>query len=82
MPANTLDLRGVRVEEGLSRLATFLDDAMLGNQDAVFVLHGHGTGAMRTAIRKALAASPYVAVSGPAAPEQGGEAFTVAILRG
>ena len=82
MPTNTLDLRGARVEEGLARLESFLDDAMLSNQDAVFVLHGHGTGALRAAIRKALAGSAYVAASGPAASEQGGDAFTVAVLRG
>jgi DNA mismatch repair protein MutS2 len=82
MPANTLDLRGARVEEGLARLESFLDDAMLSNQDAVFVLHGHGTGALRAAIRKALAGSPYVAASGPAPADQGGDAFTVAVLRG
>jgi DNA mismatch repair protein MutS2 len=82
VPANTLDLRGVRVEEGLARLEAFLDAAMLQNHDTVFVLHGHGTGALRSAIRKALADSPYVAAAGAAAPEQGGDAFTVAVLRG
>jgi DNA mismatch repair protein MutS2 len=81
-PGNTVDLRGERVEEGLAKLERFLDEAMLRNVDAVFVLHGHGTGAMKDAVRRALAASPYVSRSGPASPEQGGDAFTVAVLRG
>jgi hypothetical protein len=45
-PTNTLDLRGARVE-GRAGAARIADDAMLSNQDAVFVLHGHGTGAAR-----------------------------------
>jgi DNA mismatch repair protein MutS2 len=82
LAGNTLDLRGERVEAGLARLDRFLDDAVLRNVDAVFVLHGHGTGAMKDAVRRALEGSPYVARSGPAQPEQGGDAFTVAVLRG
>ena len=81
VPGNTLDLRGVRVEEGLAKLESFLDDSMLKNLDTVFVLHGHGTGALKSAIRAALARSPYVTASGPATEDQGGDAFTVARLR-
>jgi DNA mismatch repair protein MutS2 len=79
--ANTLDLRGARVAEGLAALEGFLDAAVLGGADAVFVLHGHGTGVLKTAVRKALADSHYVAASAPALPEQGGDGFTVAILK-
>jgi len=82
VPANTLDLRGVRVEEGLAMLEAFLDESMIASRDVVFVLHGHGTGAMRTAIRRALAESRYVSRSAPASDEQGGDAFSVAKLRG
>jgi DNA mismatch repair protein MutS2 len=79
--SNTLDLRGARVAEGLAALDEFLDAAVLAGADAVFVLHGHGTGVLKIAVRKALADSPYVAGSGPAEPDQGGDAFTVAVLR-
>jgi DNA mismatch repair protein MutS2 len=81
-PTNTLDLRGTRVEEGIERLDAFLDDSMLEGRDVVFVLHGHGTGAMKDAIRKVLARSPYVADSAPAPEDQGGDALTVSRLRG
>jgi len=80
--ANTLDLRGERVEEALARLEKFLDDAVLGGHDAVFVLHGHGTGALKAAVRDTLAGSPYVDSSGPADSRQGGDALTIAVLRG
>ncbi|HYB98876.1 MAG TPA: Smr/MutS family protein [Candidatus Limnocylindrales bacterium] len=82
MASNTLDLRGARVEEGLERLERFLDESMLAGRDAVFVLHGHGTGALKAAVRRALSASKYVEASGAASEEQGGDAFTVARLRG
>jgi DNA mismatch repair protein MutS2 len=78
---NTLDLRGARVEEGMERLDAFLDESMLEGRDIVFVLHGHGTGAMKDAIRRALASSPYVAESAPAPDDQGGDALTVSRLR-
>jgi DNA mismatch repair protein MutS2 len=81
-PGNTLDLRGLRVEEGLERLGAFLDEAMLAGRDTVFVLHGHGTGAMKSAIRRALAESRYVSESLPAPEDQGGDALTVSRLRG
>lgn len=79
--ANTIDLRGERVHEGLRRLEQFLDEAVLSGHDAVFVLHGHGTGAMKQAVRTALSDSRYVSDCGPADEDQGGDAFTVAILR-
>jgi len=82
MPANTLDLRGVRVEEGIARLESFLDEAMLESREVVFVLHGHGTGAMKSAVRRVLAASPYVSATMPAPEDQGGDALTVSRLRG
>lgn len=80
-PGNTLDLRGARVEEGLALLETFLDESMLASRDVVFVLHGHGTGAMKSAVRRVLAASRYVRSCSPAAEEQGGDALTLVHLR-
>ena len=79
---NTLDLRGVRVEDGLERLLHFLDDAMLESREVVFVLHGHGTGAMKSAVRRVLDDSPYVSASAPAPEDQGGDALTMSRLRG
>ncbi len=79
---NTLDLRGVRVEDGIERLERFLDDAMLEGREFVFVLHGHGTGAMKSAVRRVLTASPYVNATAPAPEDQGGDALTVSRLRG
>lgn len=76
-PSNTLDLRGTRADDVGARVDAFLD-VMLGEGESVgFVLHGHGTGAVKAAVREHLAASGYVEHSRPAEPDEGGDAFTV-----
>jgi DNA mismatch repair protein MutS2 len=77
---NTCDLRGLRVDDGLAMATSFLDRALNDGRDVVFLLHGHGTGAMRDAVRKDLSRSPYVARFSAAAPDQGGEGVTVVWL--
>ena len=80
-PDNTVELIGQRVDEGLSNLDRFLDQAALSGRSWVFVVHGHGTGALRNAVREHLRTSPYVAESTRGTREQGGDAVTVARLR-
>ncbi len=77
---NTCDLRGLRVEDGVGMATTFLDRAVGGGHPVVFLLHGHGTGALRDAIRKELARSPYVARFRGGDPDQGGEGVTLVWL--
>ncbi|MET0793734.1 MAG: Smr/MutS family protein, partial [Polyangiaceae bacterium] len=80
--ATTLDLRGERVEEALSRVDAFIDRLLGINESAGFVLHGHGTGALKASVREHLRASAYVEHSRPAEPDEGGDAFTVFWIRG
>jgi len=77
---NTLDLRGERVDDALEKVDRFLDDASLQGRSVVFVLHGHGTGALRQAVRQHLRTSAYVQEFGPATRSQGGDAFTAVRL--
>lgn len=77
---NTLDLRGNRVEESLDAVDAFLDRLLDRGEPVGYVLHGHGTGALKLAVRAHLQSSPYVRRSHPAEPEDGGDAFTVAWL--
>ena len=78
---NTLDLRGERVDEALDRLERFLDTAYLRDWPYAFVLHGHGTGALKAAVRSELRRSRYVQRSEPGTRSQGGEGITVVELK-
>ncbi len=77
---NTCDLRGLRVDDALAMATSFLNRALNEGQRAVFLLHGHGTGALRDAVRKELARSAYVARYRPGEAGQGGEGVTVVWL--
>ena len=59
--SQTLDLRGYRVEEALDEIEAYLDKASLVNLTPVYIIHGHGTGALKQVIRDYLMHSPYVA---------------------
>jgi len=77
---NTCDLRGLRVDDGVSMAASFLDRALNEGQDVVFLLHGHGTGALREAIRGELQRTPYVARFRGEEADRGGDGVTVVWL--
>jgi DNA mismatch repair protein MutS2 len=79
--ANTLDLRGERVDVALDKVDAFLDRMLNVGETTGFVLHGHGTGALKSAVRTHLRASSYVEQSQVAEPDSGGDAFTVFWLR-
>ena len=68
IPSAELDLRGKRVEEALVELETFLDKTLLEGASQVRVIHGMGTGALRTAVRERLGSHNMVTRW---APEEG-----------
>jgi DNA mismatch repair protein MutS2 len=77
---NTCDLRGLRVDEAI-RMAEQFVDRSVGERSAVFLLHGHGTGALREAVRGVLGNSSGVARVRPGSPQEGGDSVTVVTLR-
>jgi DNA mismatch repair protein MutS2 len=77
-----LDLRGERVEAALTNLDQFLDDLLRRQEVGGFILHGHGTGAMKEAVRSHLSGHPCIQRSRPAERDEGGDAFTVFWLSG
>ncbi len=79
--SSTLDLRGHRVEEALDELEGFLDEASLANLTPVYVIHGHGTGALKSAVRDFLTTSPYVAKFRPGEGAEGGDGVSVIDLK-
>ncbi len=78
---NTVDLRGMRVDEALDAVDQGLDRAIMDGLDVVFVLHGHGTGALKSAVRQALRGHPVAKRYAPANADQGGDAYTVVAVR-
>ena len=75
--SNTLDLRGKRVEEALDELEGYLDEASLANLSPVYIIHGHGTGALKSAVREFVSTSPYVAKSRAGEDAEGGDGVCV-----
>lgn len=75
--SNTLDLRGERVEEALDNLEAYLDKASLANLTPVYVIHGHGTGALKSAVRDFVSTSPYVAKYRIGEDTEGGDGVCV-----
>jgi len=78
---NTLDLRGQRVDEGLQNLESFVDSSFLEHLSPLMIIHGHGTGKMKSAVRKFLADSPYNASLRPGETYEGGDGVTVVQFR-
>jgi DNA mismatch repair protein MutS2 len=80
--ANTLDLRGQRADEALAEVEAFLDRTALEGADTVYVIHGHGTGALRKVVREYLATSPYVGRFRAGGAGEGGDGVSVVSLKG
>ena len=78
--ANTLDLRGKRVHEALDDVEAFLDGLSLTEHACGYLLHGHGTGALKTALRQWLPKSRFGRRWRAGGPDDGGDAFTVVEL--
>ena len=78
--AQRCDLRGLRVDEALDRLAEALDRAAALGSPSLTIVHGIGTGALREAVRRHMAESPYVARFDPGETAEGGEGVTIARL--
>ncbi len=57
---NEVDLRGQTVTEAIMELDSFIDDAVLANIGVLSVIHGKGTGALRSAVQQHLKGHPSV----------------------
>ncbi|MDX1616789.1 MAG: Smr/MutS family protein [Candidatus Promineifilaceae bacterium] len=79
-PGMELDLRGQRVDEGLTTLSTYLENAFLANLPWVRIIHGKGTGRLRDAVRQALTSSAHVISWEEGKDGEGGAGVTIAKL--
>jgi DNA mismatch repair protein MutS2 len=78
---NTCDLRGLRADDAVAMATTFLDRSLNAARKVAFLVHGHGTGALREVIRKELRESRYVAYFRPGTQDEGGDGVTVVWLQ-
>ncbi len=74
------DLRGLRVDEALERAEAHLHRALGTDVQRVLFIHGHGTGALRSAVRAWLKSAREVAEWKPGEPHEGGNGVTVVTL--
>lgn len=77
---NTLDVRGHRAEEALELVDAFLDRMLRDGRTKAYILHGHGSGALKKVLRSSLSSNRYVARATPADPEDGGDSWTIVTL--
>lgn len=75
-----IDLRGKRPQEVEPEIERYVNDGYMSGLDTLRIIHGKGTGALRSAIRDQLDAHPLVAGVNSAGKDQGGEGVTVVKL--
>ncbi len=78
---NELDLRGANLEEALIEVDRFLDEAFLGNLGQIYIIHGKGTGILRTGIQDYLRKHKHVKSHRLGNYGEGGNGVTIAELK-
>ena len=78
---NTSDIRGLRVDDALNKLESDLDRMIRNNISTAVVIHGHGTGALKKAVREWLNFSYYVNSFRPGEQNEGGDGVSIVFLR-
>ena len=76
-----INLIGRRVDEATEELERYLDHAFLAGLPRVRVIHGHGAGILRRAVREFLKSHPHVATIAEAPQNEGGQGATLVELR-
>jgi len=77
---NELRLRKLTVDEALLKLDKYLDDSFMAGITHVKVIHGKGTGTLRSAIHKQLGNHPLVKSYRLGKYEEGGAGVTIVEL--
>ncbi len=72
-----IDVRGQLADDAIMEIDKYLADALLVGLDSVRLIHGKGTGALRTAVRRYLKTHPQVKSFRDGLPEEGGHGVTV-----
>lgn len=75
-----VDVRGQAADDALDQVIAALDRAVLGQASFLRIIHGHGTGRLKSVLREYLSGSPYVASFRSGDRTEGGDGVTVVKL--
>ncbi|MCI5774975.1 MAG: endonuclease MutS2 [Aerococcus sp.] len=75
-----IDLRGLRYNDAMHQLDTYIDQALLANYAQVTIIHGFGTGAIKNGVQDYLKQNKRVKAFHYAPHNQGGNGATIAEL--
>jgi len=76
-----IDVRGQAADEALDLVVAALDRVTLEGAPYLRIIHGHGTGKLKSALRAYLKDSPYVADTRPGDRSEGGDGVTIVTVR-
>ena len=77
----TLDIRGLHLEEAITTVTHYIDDAIMVGFPQVSILHGTGTGVLREEIRKYLRIYPEIDSFRDESVERGGAGITIVTFK-
>lgn len=76
-----LNIIGCTVDEGLAKMADYLDDAYMSNLAEVRIVHGKGTGKLREAVQRELKKTKYVKSFRTGEYGEGDAGVTIAVFK-
>ena len=75
-------MRGQRADDALDQMEDYLDKAFLAGMPFVRIVHGKGTGKLRSEVRQALKGHPHVTSFKEGEDKEGGSGVTVVKMIG
>lgn len=76
-----VDVRGKTADDALDEVVAALDRASLEGTPALRIIHGHGTGKLKSSLREYFRDSPYVAATRPGDRNEGGDGVTIVTVK-
>ena len=76
-----IDIRGMTVDEGVAAIDLAIDACMRSGLDQLRIIHGKGTGALRSGVRDYLRKNKYISTFRLGAPGEGDSGVTVATIK-
>jgi DNA mismatch repair protein MutS2 len=78
--SNTIDLRGKRADDAYGLVEQFVDSCALNRVSPLMIIHGHGTGAIKSVVREFLSSCRYANRQRSGETYEGGDGVTIVEL--